>query len=190
MEDGRNVFGDTDDPLGISDICRKFVGGILRYARVIDPLCLPTVNCYRRRRPHTFSPTNISWGLEDRTALVRVKGFGPLESRHIEFRGPSALANPYLVGAAMLAAGIKGIEDGIDPGAPSRPDIVAEGDPDFEPLPTSLPGALDAFENEPVSRDLFGDEFVSAFSALKRFEVSRFEDQVTDWEREEYIEAF
>lgn len=189
-EDGSNAFGDADDPLGVSDVCRSFVGGILRYARVIDALCLPTVNCYRRRRPHTFSPTNISWGLEDRTALVRVKGFGPLESRHIELRAPSALSNPYLVGAAMLAAGLKGIEDKLDPGPPSKPDAVAEGDPDFEPLPTSLPEALDALENDPVSREFFGDEFVTAFSTLKRYELSRFEDFVTDWERNEYIEAF
>lgn len=190
VEDGSNAFGDADDPLGVSDICRSFVGGIIRYARVIDALGLPTVNCYRRRRPHTFSPTNVSWGLEDRTALVRVKGFGPVESRHIEFRAPSALSNPYLVGAAMLAAGLKGIEDKIDPGAPSKPDAVAEGDPDFEPLPASLPEALDALEGDPVSREFFGDEFVTAFSTLKRFELSRFDDHVTDWERNEYIEAF
>jgi glutamine synthetase len=189
-EDGGNAFADSDDPLGVSDLCRSFVGGILRYARVIDPLCLPTVNCYRRRRPHTFSPTNISWGLEDRTALVRVKGFGPLDARHIEFRAPSALSNPYLVGAAMLAAGLRGIEDKVDPGEPSKPDAVAEGDPDFEPLPTSLSDALDAFENDQMSREFFGEEFVTAYSVLKRFELSRFDDHVTDWERNEYIDSF
>jgi glutamine synthetase len=189
-DDGENAFGDEADPLGVSDVCRSFVGGILRYAKVIDPLALPTVNCYRRRRTHTFSPTNISWGLEDRTALIRVKGFGPLDARHIEYRAPTSLANPYLVGAGMLAAGLRGIDEKIDPGEPSKPDLVAEADPDFEPLPTSLPEALDAFEGDETSRAFFGDEFVTAFSTLKRFELSRFNDWVTDWERNEYLDVF
>ncbi len=189
-EDGENAFGDPDDPQGISEVCQYFTGGILRYAKVIDPLGLPTVNCYRRRRTHTFSPTNISWGLEDRTALVRVKGFGPVESRHIEYRAPTSLSNPYLVGAAMLAAGLKGLEEKIDPGPASKPDLVAEADPDFEPLPTSLPEALDAFESDPVSREFFGEEFVTAYSVMRRHELSRFNDWVTDWERNEYLEVF
>ena len=190
IEDGENALGDADDPQGISEICRRFIGGIVRYAKVIDPLVLPTVNCYRRRRPHTFSPTTISWGLEDRTALVRVKGFGPVESRHVEYRAPSALSNPYLVGAAMLAAGLRGIEEKIDPGPPSKPDSVAEGDPDFELLPTSLPEAMEAFESDPASREFFGEEFVTAYSVMRRHELSRFDDWVTDWERNEYLEFF
>jgi glutamine synthetase len=189
-DDGANAFGDADDPEGISEVCRYFTGGILRYAKVIDPLVLPTVNCYRRRRPHTFSPTNVSWGVEDRTALVRVKGFGPVESRHIEYRAPTALSNPYLVGAAMLAAGLRGIEEKIDPGPSYKHEAVAEGDPDFEPLPASLPEAMDAFESDPASREFFGEEFVDAYSALKRFELSRFNDWVTDWERNEYLEVY
>jgi glutamine synthetase len=189
-EDGANAFGDADDPQGISDVCRYFIGGIVRHAKVIDPLALPTVNCYRRRRPHTFSPTTISWGLEDRTALVRVKGFGPVESRHIEYRAPTALSNPYLVGAAMLASGLRGIEEKMDPGPPSKADAVAEGDPDFELLPGSLQETLDAFEGDPVSREFFGEEFVTAFSVLKRFELSRLNDWVTDWERNEYLEFY
>jgi glutamine synthetase len=189
-EDGANAFGDPDDPQGVSEVCRYFIGGILRYANLIDSLALPSVNCYRRRRPHTFSPTNISWGLEDRTALVRVKGFGPVESRHIEYRAPTALSNPYLVGAAMMAAGLRGIEEKIDPGAPSKPDAVAEGDPDFEPLPASLPEALAALEGDPVSHEFFGQEFVTAYLTLKRHELSRFNDWVTDWERNEYLEMF
>jgi glutamine synthetase len=189
-EDGANAFGDPHDSQGISEICRYFTGGILRYAKIIDPLALPTVNCYRRRRPHTFSPTTNSWGLEDRTALVRVKGFGPVESRHIEYRAPTALSNPYLVGAAMLAAGLRGIEEKIGPGAPSKPDAVAEGDPDFEVLPASLTETLDAFESDPASREFFGEEFVTAYSTIKRFELSRFDDWVTDWERNEYLEVY
>src|SRR5207247_4308063 len=82
---GKNAFGDADDPQGITDLCRSFIAGQLRYAKAVDALIAPTVNCHRRRRRHTFSPTNISWGLEDRSALLRVKG-GALESTHTENR--------------------------------------------------------------------------------------------------------
>lgn len=187
--DGSNAFGDDDDELGISKECRAFIGGLIKYAKAIDSLIVPTLNCYRRRRRHTFSPTNISWGPEDRSALVRVKG-GSLDSRHIEYRAPSALSNPYLVGAALLQAGLRGIEDGLDPGPMSKPGLPAEDDPDFEPLPTSLPEALDALEAEPACREFFGEEFVTAYTVMRRYELSRFADWVTDWEVQEYLELF
>ncbi len=189
VEDGTNAFGDEQDPLGISDVCRYFIGGLMRYARVIDALLLPTLNCFKRRRTHTFSPTNISWGLEDRSAMVRVKGHGPLESRHIELRSPTALANPYLVGAAMLQAGLKGIEEKVDPGRPSGPG-VAEEDPSFEKLPTSLIESLEALETDPAGKEFFGEEFVTAYTTMRRYELSRFDDAVTDWERNEYLEVY
>jgi glutamine synthetase len=188
-EDGANAFGDDADPIGISETCRQFTGGLLRHANSIDALIAPTANCHRRRRRHTFSPTNISWGAEDRAALVRVKG-GAIESRHLEFRAASSLANPYLVCAALLQAGLQGIEDRIDPGPTSKPGIPAEDDDDFEKLPTSIHQALDEFENEPTSREFFGDDFVAAYTTMRRHELSRFNDWVTDWERQEYLELF
>jgi glutamine synthetase len=188
-EDGSNAFADESDPQGISDVCRAFTGGLLRSATSIDALIAPTVNCHRRRRRHTFSPTNISWGFEDRSALVRIKGGSPA-SRHVEYRAPTALSNPYLVGAALISAGLKGIEDKIDPGPASRPGIPAEDDPDFEPLPASIHQALDAFERDPVTREFFGDEFVTAYLTMRRYELSRANDWVTDWERQEYLELF
>jgi len=188
-EDGGNAFGDDDDPMGISDTCRHFIGGLLRYARSIDALVAPTVNCLRRRRRHTFSPTNISWGFEDRSALVRVKG-GSIESRHIEYRAPSAMSNPYLVGAALLQAGLRGVEEKLDPGATSKPGIPAEDDPDFEKLPLSLEKSLSAFESEPACKEFFSEEFVTAYTVMRSHELSRLADWVTDWERQEYMELF
>src|SRR4029079_18164673 len=96
---GENAFGDADDPQGMTDTCRSCIAGILTSARAFAAVIAPTVNCLRRRRPHTFSPSNISWGLEDRSALVRVKGGGP-EHKHIEHRATSALSNTYLLRAA------------------------------------------------------------------------------------------
>jgi glutamine synthetase len=188
-EDGSNAFGDDADPQGVSEVCRQFTGGLLRYAKSIDALIAPTLNCYRRRRRHTFSPTNISWGLEDRSALVRIKG-GSSAFRHVEYRAPTALANPYLVGAALISAGLQGLEDKLDPGPASKPGIPAEDDPDFEPLPTSIDESLDAFEGDPAVRGFFGGEFVTAYSTMRRYELSRYDDWVTDWERQEYLELF
>lgn len=188
-DDGSNAFGDDADPNGISDLCRHFVGGLLRSAKSIDALIAPTANCHRRRRRHTFSPTNVSWGFEDRSALVRVKG-GSIASRHVEYRAPSAMSNPYLVGAAVLSAGLQGIEDKADPGPTSKPGIPAEDDPDFERLPSSIEEALDAFETDPAIKAFFGEEFVTAYSVMRRYELSRASDWVTDWERQEYLELF
>ena len=186
---GLNVFGDADDPDGMSDACRSFIAGQLRYAKAIDAVIAPTVNCLRRRRRHTFSPTNISWGLEDRSALIRVKSGSP-ESKHIEYRAPSALSNPYLVGAALLAAGLQGIEEGLSAPEPSKPGVPAEEDDSFEKLPLALEESLAAMENEPKTREFFGEEFLKAYTTMRRYELSRFGDWVTDWERQEYQELF
>jgi glutamine synthetase len=187
-QSGRNAFGDSEDPQGISDLCRSFIAGELRYAKAVDALIAPTVNCHRRRRKHTFSPTNISWGLEDRSALVRVKRGSP-ETTHTEYRGATALSNPYLVGAALLSAGLKGIEQGLRPPEASR-DAPAEEDPSLEPLPSSLDEALSELEGEPGAGEFFSSEFLRAYTTMRRHELSRFADWVTDWEREEYLELF
>jgi glutamine synthetase len=185
---GANAFGDADDPQGINDLCRSFIAGQLRYAKAIDSLIAPTVNCYRRRRTHTFSPTNISWGLEDRSALLRVKGGRP-ESTHTENRGPTAVSNPYLVGAALLSAGLAGIEQGMTPPPPSS-GAPAEENPSLEPLPTSLVEALAELTAEPATKEFFGEEFLKVYTAMRGHELSRFADWVTDWERQEYLELF
>jgi glutamine synthetase len=143
----------------------------------------------RRRRRHTFSPTNISWGLEDRSALVRVKGGAPA-NKHVEYRAPSALSNPYLVGAALIQAGLNGIEEGFSAPEPSKPGIPAEEDDSFEMLPTDLEESIDALEQDSAARDFFGEEFVTAYAAMRRYELSRFGDWVSDWERTEYLELF
>jgi glutamine synthetase len=186
---GENVFGNADDPQGMTDACRSFIAGLLKYARAIDAVVAPTVNCLRRRRRHTFSPTNISWGVEDRSALVRVKG-GAAANMHIEYRAPSALSNPYLVSAAVIQAGLRGIEEGLSAPEPSQPGVPAEEDASLEKLPLELEESLDALEQDPATKEFFGEEFVTAYSAMRRYELSRFKDWVSDWERTEYLEMF
>ncbi len=188
-ESGENAFGDEEDPQGLNATGRAFIGGILKYARSIDAVIAPTVNCLRRRRRHTFSPTNISWGLEDRSALIRVKG-GPVSNKHIEYRAPSAMSNPYLVGAALVQAGLRGIEEGLSAPEPSKRGVPAEEDDALEKLPTDLHESLDALEQEPATKDFFGEEFLTAYTTMRRYELSRSNDWVTDWERTEYLELF
>jgi glutamine synthetase len=185
----QNAFGDADDQQGMTDACRSFIAGQLRYARAIDAVIAPTVNCLRRRRPHTFSPSNISWGLEDRSALIRVKGGTPA-NKHVEYRAPSAMSNPYLVGAALLQAGLRGIEDELTVPEPSKPGVPAEEDDSFEKLPLELEESLDALEQDPATKEFFGEDFVTAYSTMRRHELSRSKDAVSDWERDEYLELF
>jgi glutamine synthetase len=188
-EGGDNAFADPDDADGMSGTCRAFIAGVLKHARAIDAVIAPTVNCLRRRRRHTFSPTNVSWGIEDRSAIVRVKGGAPSHT-HIEYRAPSSLSNPYLVGAALVQAGLRGIEEGLSAPEPSKPGVPAEEDDSFERLPTELEESLDALEQEPANKEFFGEEFVTAYTNMRRYELSRFKDSVTDWERTEYLELF
>ncbi|HET8526174.1 MAG TPA: glutamine synthetase family protein [Actinomycetota bacterium] len=188
-DSGENAFADEGDANGMNDTARSFIAGLLTYARAIDAVIAPTVNCLRRRRRHTFSPTNVSWGHEDRSALVRVKGGSPA-SKHIEYRAPSALSNPYLVGAALIQAGLRGIEDKLTAPEPSEPGVPAEEDDTLEKLPVDLSESLDVLEAEPATRDFFGEEFITAYTTMRRYELSRLADHVSDWERTEYLELF
>ena len=187
VADGGNAFGDASDEAGISAACRSFIAGNLRHAASTYALLAPTVNCMKRRRTHTFSPTNVSWGLEDRSALIRIKG-GTTESRHIEHRAPTGLSNPYLVGAAILAAGLNGIEDGLQLEPAAHP--PAEEDESRTKLPTSVRESLDALEADERIAAALGDDFVTAYGVMRRHELSRFDDHVTDWERNEYVEIY
>jgi glutamine synthetase len=150
-------------------------------------LLAPTINCLKRRRRHTFSPTNVSWGPEDRSALVRLKG-GTAESRHVENRAPSGLSNPYLVGAALLAGGLLGIMDKLELEPAARP--PAEEDESRPKLPTTLEESLQLLESDGKITEILGSEFVKAYTVMRRYELQRFADHVTDWELQEYLEIY
>jgi glutamine synthetase len=186
-ESGDNAMADTREDFGLSRVGRSFVAGQLRHAHAIYALLAPTVNCMKRRRTHTFSPTNISWGLEDRSAFVRLKGGNP-ESRHVENRAPTGLSNPYLASAALLGAGLLGIVDELELEAPATQ--PAEEDESKPKLPTSVHESLAALESDEKIVDLLGEEFVKAYTVMRRHELQRFEDHVTDWELQEYLELY
>jgi glutamine synthetase len=182
-----NVMADPDDEWGLSAVGRQFIAGQLRHARSIYAVLAPTVNCFKRRRPHTFSPTNVSWGVEDRSAFVRVKGGAP-EAKHVENRAPTGLANPYLATAALLGAGLLGIQDELELEPPAKP--PAEEDASKQPLPTTLDESLRLLEADEPIVELLGSEFVRAYTVMRRYELQRYADHVSDWELEEYLELY
>jgi glutamine synthetase len=187
LDSNATAMSDPTDRYGLSKVARHFIAGQLRHARSIYALQAPTVNCLKRRRTHTFSPTNVSWGVEDRSALIRVKGGKP-ESRHLENRGPSGLSNPYLSCAAMLGAGLLGIEDQLELEPEAHP--PAEFDESKPKLPTTLEESLRLLEQDERMVELLGSEFVQAYTVMRRYELQRLADHVTDWERQEYLELF
>jgi glutamine synthetase len=185
---GRNAFFDPAAEDGVSALARSFTEGILSHAPAMMPLINPTPNCYHRVKPRTFAPSNVSWGVQDRTAMVRVKASGD-EHAHLEMRAGSATSNPYLLGAAVLAAGLLGIKAGarLREQAHDRP---SEEDPALPKMPSSLDAALEALEADEAMRTMLGEDFVTVFVAVKRHELARFHAHITDWETAEYLELY
>ena len=186
-ESGANAMADDDDVLGLSPVARSFIAGQLRHGRAIYALLAPTINCMKRRRTHTFSPTNVSWGPEDRSAFVRIKG-GSAQSRHLENRAPTGMCNPYLACAAVLAAGLLGVLEGLPLEPPAA--APAEEDASKPPLPTTVAESLSLLEGDERIIELLGREFVTAYTVMRRHELQRFSDSVTDWELNEYVELY
>ncbi len=186
-ETGRNLFLDADASHGMSAICQQFVQGVLDHARAAMAMWNPTTNCYRRIRPKTYAPSNVSWGVEDRSASVRIKA--SRDSRqHIEVRVPSALSNPYLTAAVTIAAGLAGVRERrplIDNGTGPKEDNAA-----FAKLPRSLDEALDAMESDPLMEEYLGPEVIRVFSTMKRAEIARFSDEIPVHESKEYLELY
>jgi len=173
-----NLFADGDE---LSATGRAFVGGLLEHADALTALCCPTLNGYKRFTPDSFSPYERSWGYNNRTAAIRVPAANPVR---IENRIPGAAANPYLVLAGTLVAGLHGVREGFDPGAPAD----ASDGVDRPSLPLSPGVALNELETDEVFVDGLGEEFVQAFTAVKRRELEKFNNEVTEWEKR-YLES-
>ncbi len=183
----QNAFLDLADPDGLSNTMRSFIQGILTHAPAMMPLIGPTPNCYRRLKPHTFAPSNISWGIEDRTAMVRVKATKD-DQTHLEMRAASGLSNPYLSASATLAAGLIGIEQGykLQPAGEGP----SEDNPIYPKLPQNLETAIASLNADTEMRSLLGEDFVHLFTTVKQAELARFHAHVSDWERAEYMEVY
>jgi len=192
---GRNLFVSQDGSL--TDVCRWWLGGQIAHAAALCALAAPTVNCGKRYKLFSFAPTNATWGIENRTTGFRIKNLGS-GSAHIENRLPGGASNPYLVMAGVLAAGLDGLKNKIEP--PAETPGIAYGIKDVIDLPTRLEQSLDALEDNATLRAALGDEFIKLFLAVKRHEIGKakaamveynspeFNNTVHEWERAEYFE--
>lgn len=185
---GRNAFLDAKAPDKLSSVAHSFIEGVLAHGPAIMPLANPTPNCYHRVKPYTFAPSNVSWGFQDRSAMVRVKASGD-DRTHIEMRAGSAASNPYLLASAVLAAGLLGIESKAGLRDQSRA-TTSEDNAALEKFPQTLDAALDALDRDEAFQQALGAEFIKVFTAVKRFELARFHAHVSDWETNEYLELY
>ena len=180
-----NVFWDAEGPQHVSSTMGNYIAGVLATLPEFMLMYAPNVNSYKRYVPRTWAPTNVTWGIDNRTAALRAIVSGP-EAIRIENRAPGADLNPYLAFAASLAGGLQGIEKKLDPPPAVRGSAYNAGD--AAPLPSSLPAALEAFRSSELARRFFGEEFCDQYIAFREWEVEKHRRAVTDWERRRYFE--
>lgn len=194
--DGNNVFwGEDDERYHLSDVAKHYMAGILAHAREISAITNPTVNSYKRITTGGDSvPQYATWGLRNRASMVRIPVYKPGKqlSTRIELRSPDPMANPYLVNAVTLAAGLDGIERKLE----LPPEATAETlklndrqmlEAGYTPLPRSLKEALDVFEDSQFMKDALGEHIHSFFLKKKRDEWHKFESTITEWEIKHYL---
>ena len=188
-DDGVNRFHDPAAAHGMSDRQRWAVGGLVRHLPELLALLAPTINSYTRLVPGAWAPTGATWGIENRTAAIRVIP-GDAGRQHVECRVPGADSNPYLAAAAVAAAAQAGIEAELDPGEPvtgNAYDIEASLAPALR-FPRSLEAAAAALEGSALARSAFGDAFVDHFVMSRRFECAEYGRHVNGWQLERYFE--
>ena len=169
---------------GGSRLFRQFLGGLMKYSPELCLCFAPTINSYKRYQPGSWAPTRMAWATDNRTTGFRIVGHG--SGFRIENRMPGADANPYLAFAAMLAAGLAGVKEGLDCGDEYLGNAYV--DEQLARLPSSLRDATDRFEQSTLARAAFGDDVVDFYVRHARIEQQAFSDAVTDWERLRYFE--
>jgi glutamine synthetase len=197
-----NLFLDEDDPrgLGLSETAYHFIGGLKTHARAYSAVTAPTVNSYKRLKlgsttsGATWSPVWISYGYNNRTQMLRIPGPGRIEDRTID-----GSTNPYLAAAVILAAGLDGIEKGLDAGEPNADNLYTVSHDELrtrglDTLPSNLMEATQELEKDDVLRKALGkargEDYVDYFINVKRDEWNRYHEQVTPWEINEYLTRF
>ncbi len=166
-------------------IAYHYLAGLVQNARDFMVLGSPSVNSYKRFKDNSFAPTKVTWGYDNRTVSTRSL-LGTGNGSRFEHRTGSADANPYLIIAASIAAGLYGIESKLEPPAITRENAYLKENAQL--LPATLEQALNYFESSPIAKEYFGEEFVKLFLTLGRHEVGLYNYAVTDWERNRYLE--
>ncbi|HYP81531.1 MAG TPA: type III glutamate--ammonia ligase [Steroidobacteraceae bacterium] len=193
----RNLFMDANDPQGLklSEMAYFFLGGLLKHARALAAVCAPTVNSYKRLvvgralSGATWAPAYIAYGDNNRTSCVRIPG------GRLEMRLPDAGCNPYLATAAIVAAGMDGVQKRLHPGKPNNSNLYESTPEELQKLgvgllPQNLLEAIQALEADEVVREGLGPELAAEFIQLKRMEWTEYARHVSDWETDRYLESF
>ena len=183
--DGEAVMADGDDHSALSPLGSRWVAGQLAHMRELTLFSAPNINSYKRFVPGSFAPTTVAWGRDNRTCAVRLVGHG--ESLRMENRVPGGDINPYLATAALVAAGIDGMERELE----LEPALVGNAyNAEMAKVPHTMDDALALWEKSDFARKAFGDDVVDHYANMARIELSAYSSTVTDWERKRNFERF
>jgi glutamine synthetase len=195
-KDGETVMFDPDGYALLSETARHYVGGLLAHAPALLAFCAPTTNSYKRLVPGYEAPVSLLYSQRNRSAAVRVPVyFTSPKAKRVEFRSPDPTANPYLAFAALLMAGLDGIQRGLEPPDPVDENLYtlpAERQREIGQVPTSLELVLDALEADHeflVAGDVFTPDLLEAYIAHKRDEADQVRLRPTPWEFALYLDA-
>ncbi len=199
-ESGKNLFYDDGDPrrLNLSELAYSFIAGILKHIKALAAIVSPTINSYKRLIPGSWAPSATCYGYNNRSAAIRVPASQSLvenSSKRIEFRVPDPSSNPYLAIAATLAAGMDGVERGLDPGDPVNKDAYMLSAEEMERygvefLPRSLREALEHLKKDVYIKEALGEELINEFIKVKMSECEAYERHVSPWEIKNYMNVF
>jgi glutamine synthetase len=179
LEKKKNIFAENES------IAYSYLAGLVQNARDFMVLGSPSINSYKRFTDHSFAPTKVTWGNDNRTVSTRSL-LGTGNGSRFEHRTGSADANPYLIIAASLAAGLYGIENKLVPPSATNSNAYLKEEADI--LPNTLEKALNYLESSQIAGEYFGEKFIKLFLTLGRHEVELYNLAVTDWERNRYLE--
>lgn len=193
-KDGRNIFADEKDKLGLSQEAYYFIGCIMRHMQAMTAITNPLVNSYKRLVPGYEAPAYITWSATNRSPLIRIPAARGTGAR-LELRCPDPSANPYLALAVCLRAGLDGIKNRIMPPKSVDRDVFKMSpkerrENDIEEMPGTLMEAVHYMENDKFIRDVLGEHVYEKYIAAKKEEWNRYRCQVTDWEINEYLNTY
>ncbi|MYM99362.1 type I glutamate--ammonia ligase [Lactobacillus iners] len=191
FKDKRNIFYDANGKYGLSNEALYFLNGILEHARAITAIGNPTVNSYKRLIPGYEAPVYIAWANKNRSPLVRIPAAKEVTTR-LELRSADPTANPYLLLAATLKAGLNGIKEAKMPMEPVTSNVFEMSEEKrkelgIKPLPSTLHNAIKAFKADKLIQEALGEHLTKSFIDSKELEWARYTQSVSEWERQRYI---
>ncbi len=192
--DGKNIFTDPDDAYGLSKEAYYFIGGLMKHVYGMCAITNPLVNSYKRLVSGFEAPVHIAWSVKNRSPLIRIPSLRG-GSMRIELRSPDSAANPYLVSALCLAAGMDGIKNQIMPPESIQKNIYQMSDEEcrqlgIQQLPTNLRMALNAMEKDEFVRGVLGEHISTVYLKAKRKEWDAYYRTVSEWEVNEYLNKY